>query len=45
MKILVADRVSPIGVDLFKAEEGFEVIEAYGSSLNKFLSLLRMLML
>ncbi len=39
MKILVADRISPIGVDLFKAEEGFEVIEAYGSSPEQILEL------
>ncbi|MFP4260682.1 MAG: phosphoglycerate dehydrogenase [Opitutales bacterium] len=39
MKILVADRISPIGVDLFKAEDGFEVIEAYGSSPEQILEL------
>ena len=39
MKILVADRISPIGVDLFKAEAGFEVIEAYGSSPEQLLEL------
>ncbi len=32
MKILVADRISPVGVDLFKAEAGFEVVESYGAS-------------
>ena len=37
MKILVADRISPIGVDLFKAETGFEVIEAYGSTPEQIL--------
>lgn len=41
MKILVADRISPIGVDLFKAEQGFEVIEAYGSSPDQVLELAR----
>ena len=41
MKILVADRISPIGVDLFKAEEGFEVIEAYGSSHEEIVSLVQ----
>ena len=41
MKILVADRISPIGVDLFKAETGFEVIEAYGSSPEQILDLVK----
>ncbi len=41
MKILVADRISPIGVDLFKAEDGFEVIEAYGSSPEQILELVK----
>ena len=41
MKILVADRISPIGVDLFKAEEGFEVIEAYGSLPEQILELVK----
>jgi D-3-phosphoglycerate dehydrogenase len=39
MKIIVADRISPIGVDLFKAREGFEVVEAYGSSPEQILEL------
>lgn len=39
MKILIADRISPIGVDLFKAEDGFEVIEAYGSTPEQILEL------
>ena len=39
MKVLVADRISPIGVDLFKAETGFEVIEAYGSTPEQILEL------
>ena len=37
MKVLIADRISPIGVDLFKAEAGFEVVEAYGSSPDEIL--------
>ena len=41
MKILVADRISPIGVDLFKAEAGFEVIEAYGSTPEQILDLVK----
>jgi D-3-phosphoglycerate dehydrogenase len=32
MKIFVADRISPLGVDYLKKQDGFEVIEAYGSS-------------
>ena len=32
MKILVADRISPLGVDYLKKQDGFEVLEAYGSS-------------
>lgn len=41
MKILIADRISPIGVDLFKAEAGFDVIEAYGSSPEQILELVK----
>ena len=41
MKILVADRISPLGVDLFKAEDGFEVIEAYGSTPKQILELVK----
>ncbi|PDH31286.1 MAG: phosphoglycerate dehydrogenase [Puniceicoccaceae bacterium MED-G30] len=41
MKILVADRISPIGIDLFKSREGFEVIEAYGSSPEQILELVK----
>lgn len=41
MKVLIADRISPIGVDLFKSEDGFEVIEAYGSSPEQILELVR----
>ena len=32
MKIFVADRISPLGVDYLKNQDGFEVVEAYGSS-------------
>ena len=31
MKIFVADQISPLGVDYLKKQEGFEVVEAYGS--------------
>jgi D-3-phosphoglycerate dehydrogenase len=41
MKVLIADRISPIGVDLFRSEEGFEVIEAYGSSPERILELVK----
>src|SRR5690606_19231537 len=39
MKILVADKISPVGVDFLKNQDGFEVIEAYGSSPEKILEL------
>lgn len=32
MKVLVADRISPKGVEFLRARAGFEVVEAYGSS-------------
>lgn len=41
MKILVADKISPIGVEHLKAQEGFEVIEAYGSSPEQLLELVK----
>ena len=40
MKIIVADKISSAGVNYFKAQKGFEVVEAYGlykESLDKFL--------
>ena len=39
MKILVADKISPTGVEFLRNQEGFEVIEAYGSSPEKVLEL------
>lgn len=39
MKILVADPISPSGVDFLKRQHDFEVIEAYGSSPEKILEL------
>ena len=39
MKILVADRISPTGVDFLKNQEGLTVVEAYGSSPEQILSL------
>jgi len=39
MKVLVADKISPTGVDFLRQQEGFEVIEAYGSSSEKVLEL------
>jgi D-3-phosphoglycerate dehydrogenase len=32
MKILIADRISPLGVEFLKKQDGFTVVEAYGSS-------------
>lgn len=39
MKILVADKISAVGVDYLKQQDGFEVVEAYGSSPEKILEL------
>ncbi len=39
MKILVADRISPMGVDFLKKQDGFEVVEAYGSSPDELLQI------
>ena len=41
MKVLIADRISPIGIDLFKAQSDFEVLEAYGSSPEEILELVK----
>ena len=37
MKILVADRISPLGVEFLQKQDGFEVIEAYGLSPEQLL--------
>jgi D-3-phosphoglycerate dehydrogenase len=39
MKILVADKISPKGVEYLRKQPGFEIIEAYGSSPEKVLGL------
>lgn len=39
MKILVADRISPLGVEFLQNQEGFEVIEAYGSTPEQVLEI------
>jgi len=41
MKILVADKISPKGVEYLRKQAGFEVIEAYGSSPEKILELVK----
>ena len=41
MKILVADKISPKGVAYLRAQKGFEVIEAYGSSPAQVLELVK----
>ena len=41
MKILVADKISPKGVAYLRQQTGFEVIEAYGSSPEKVLELVK----
>ena len=38
-KVLVADKISPTGVALLRAQIGYEVIEAYGSTPEKLLTL------
>ena len=38
-KILVADPISQVGVERLKACDGFEVLEAYGSSHEQILEL------
>lgn len=41
MKVLVADQISPTGVEYLKNQEGFEVIEAYGSTPEQILTLVK----
>jgi D-3-phosphoglycerate dehydrogenase len=41
MKILVADKISPKGVAYLRQQTGFEVVEAYGSSPEKVLELVK----
>jgi D-3-phosphoglycerate dehydrogenase len=41
MKILVADKISPTGVAYLRQQPGFEVIEAYGSSPEKIIDLVK----
>ncbi|ATC65297.1 phosphoglycerate dehydrogenase [Nibricoccus aquaticus] len=41
MKILVADKISPKGVEYLRQQPGFEVIEAYGSSPAQVLELVK----
>ena len=41
MKVLVADKISPKGVAYLRQQPGFEVVEAYGSSPEKVLELVR----
>ncbi|MEY2880660.1 MAG: hypothetical protein RLZZ15_3040 [Verrucomicrobiota bacterium] len=41
MKVLVADKISPKGVAYLRAQPGLEVVEAYGSSPEKILELVK----
>jgi len=41
MKVLVADKISPKGVEYLRKQPGFEVIEAYGSAPAKVLELVK----
>ncbi|MGJ3243642.1 MAG: phosphoglycerate dehydrogenase [Opitutales bacterium] len=40
-KIIVADKISPVGVDFLNKQEGLDIVEAYGSSPEKILKLAR----
>ena len=44
MKILVADRISPLGVEFLKKQDGFTVVEAYGSSPEEVIQNAKMLL-
>jgi len=39
MKVLIADKISPKGVEFFRSQSGFEVVEAYDSTPEQILSL------
>ncbi|MGF1531660.1 MAG: phosphoglycerate dehydrogenase [Puniceicoccaceae bacterium] len=39
MKVIVADKISPLGVELLRREPSLEVVEAYGSSPSEILAL------
>ena len=41
MKVLVADKISPKGVAYLRQQPGFEVVEAYGSSPERVLELVK----
>lgn len=41
MKVLIADRISPKGVEYLRNRDGFDVVEAYGSSPEQILSLVK----
>ena len=41
MKVLVADKISPKGVAYLRQQPGIEVVEAYGSSPEKVLELVK----
>ena len=41
MKVLVADKISPKGVAYLRQQPGFDVVEAYGSSPEKVLELVK----
>lgn len=41
MKVLVADKISPKGVEFFRSQNGFEVVEAYDSTPEQILDLVK----
>lgn len=41
MKILIADPIAPIGIDFLKEQTGFKITEAYGSTFEELITLIR----
>jgi len=41
MKILIADKISPSGVEFLRSQDDCEVVEAYGSSPEEVLELVK----
>ena len=41
MKVLIADKISPKGVEFFRSQSGFEVVEAYDSTPEQILDLVK----
>ncbi len=41
MKVLIADKISPKGVEFFRSQSGFDVVEAYDSAPEQILELVK----